>query len=355
MRSSRALFWWLPAVAGLLSSLPARAAVEVAWEGTPPSLPDVVQFVDSARTVLTGVIGEQENLARGMANGNVYASQAASLQGYQGYSLGAVMVGFLLGAELPSLSLSGLYDLQHKIEQQMDVYAGVGVGLAVNIGVNAGFFGLKPLGRDFYFNVKLLKAGLPSFLEKMSGVEADFMTFGVGANYQLVPGLGLLGGLASWRGVSVGSGLLVNQNTSTMILDQGFAEARAQIDTVNLSLDPGVTLGFDTTVYTVPFEVTTSVQLFYVLNLSLGTGLDFHFGQSDVWVAAPVSVRVQGAEGTPARLRVTAETKNVAPSAASFHFNLGLGFNLGPVKIDVPLTWYVARGLSTGLSLGVVW
>jgi hypothetical protein len=32
-----------------------------------------------------------------------------------------------------------------------------------------------------------------------------------------------------------------------------------------------------------------------------------------------------------------------------------LGFNFGPVKIDIPVTYYLASGFAVGLTAGFVW
>jgi hypothetical protein len=126
------------------------------------------------------------------------------------------------------------------------------------------------------------------------------------------------------------------------------------IHTDNLKLSPGSTLGVDVTVFTIPVDVTTAVQLFYLLNLNLGLGLDFNMGQSDVVVALPI--RVNDPAGREiGSLSIDATTRGVSPSPVRLRLSTGFGLNLGPVKIDVPLTWYLTSGVSAGLSLGAVW
>ena len=335
---------------GLLGfSSAVRAEVTVTWKDLPGEYASEIDaFLDLARTELPRVLQDQRDLARGMANANAFASQAATLQGYQGYSLVGVMGGLMVGAQLPSFSPAYLLKVVDKIEQDLDVYAGVGVGMALNVGINAGAFGVKIFGRDLYFNVKFLTFSPP----KMAGLDAQFVTLGLGANYQVFESLGLLGGLARWRGLSVGTGLLMNHNEAQMELDKGLPAD--VIHTDNLHLAPGSTLGVDATVVTIPLDVTTAVQLFYLLNLNLGLGMDFNLGHGDVVVALPIRVN-DPAGREVGSLSIDASTRGVSPSPVRLRLSTGFGLNLGPVKIDVPLTWYLTCGVSAGISLGAVW
>ncbi|MBP9042948.1 MAG: hypothetical protein KBG49_05610, partial [Spirochaetes bacterium] len=64
-------------------------------------------------------------LVKGFGNANIYASHAATLRGYQNYSLFAVAIGTMFSVQAPSDDPQFYKKLQDDIDSG-DVYAGVG-------------------------------------------------------------------------------------------------------------------------------------------------------------------------------------------------------------------------------------
>ncbi len=332
----------------------AETTITVEWQKNIAAIPttEMDSFISTAQTQILDKIKSQGQLAKGMANAAAYSSQAGTLQGYQGYDIAAVMVGGMLGVQLPTLSIGDLTAVPGKIEQEMDVYAGVAMGAAVNVGINAGYFGLHPLNRDLYFNIKFMK-----FDQDLSEVSASMTTFGLGAAWQVLGVRGFGGGMVKWRGVSVGTGFTMNKNETNITL----AEGLPAVDTQYLRLEPELNIGLSSSAYSIPFEASTSVQLLWVLNVNAGVGMDFNFGHGDVIINSPARIMAKGqALGTGVdeeigTLTVDASTLDQSPSAVRMRLMTGIGFNFGPVKIDIPLTWYMSSGLSLGITGGVVW
>jgi len=360
MTSTSRSIAFLSALCLLFAAQVAMAEVKVSWvagktpQGIPNFAAELDTFINTATTEINDKIKSQDSLAKGMANASAYASQAATLQGYQGYDIFAVMGGGMLGVQLPTFSMSEIMKVPDKMSEDMDVYAGVAMGAAVNVGINAGYFGLKPLHRDLYFNIKFMK-----YDQSISDVEASMTTFGLQAAWQVV-GFKGFGGLLRWRGVSVGTGFMLNKNNVSMTL----AEGLPAVETDYLRMEPALTVGINSNAYSIPFEATTSVQLLYLLNLNLGLGMDFNFGHGDVVINSPANVYTKEqalGNGTTipeeqvGTLTVDASTLDKSPSSVRMRIMTGVGFNFGPLKIDIPLTWYLSSGLSVGVTGGVVW
>lgn len=295
---------------------------------------------------------DQDKLARGFANANAYASQAATFQGYQNYSIFAISTGVMAGVQLPSLSKSYYDDIDKKLENEGDLYAGVGAGAAfVNFGVNAGFItpGLYLSAKFGSFTVK------PDDDSKVKNT-----LVGVGINYNLVDGTGL-SGFFRWRGLSLGTGFLYNKSNVdySVKVDKQIESFDAAGYTGNLILDPTVNLGLDVTTYTIPLDIVTSFQMLWLLNLTFGAGVDFTFGNSDIVLSSNGNVDVEFSSAsiavTPGTVVIDGSTKNIKPSFVRPRLMTGIGFNFGPLKVDVPVYWYIATGAAVGVTVGIVW
>lgn len=325
---------------------PKAHAVTVQWQGSPPPYPDAQQFLDLASQQLSQALGTQKDFARGMGNASAYSAQAATLNGYQNYDAFAVMGGPMVGIQAPSLGIMTPSDLSGQIAQNRDIFAGVGVGAAINVGINAGALGLKLFDQDLYFNVKYF-----SYTQKISSVTASVSTFGAGVNYGLIHGASFADGLAAWRGLSIGLGVLYNSNDATVDAKKGLPGG---IQTANLQLGQHTQFGVSSSILSIPVDIVTSVQLLYILNVTLGFGLDFNSGQSNITIKAPATVLGPGGVQV-ASILIDASTNGITPDAVRARMVTGVGLNFGPVKIDLPVTWYFSSGVGIGLSAGVVW
>jgi hypothetical protein len=103
----------------------------------------------------------------------------------------------------------------------------------------------------------------------------------------------------------------------------------------------------------------------YFLNIPLGVGVDLAFGKSDIRLGLDSDISLQGSfnhesgatvyQDKPGSFSVTAGG-DMSPKFFQPKLMTGLGFTLGPVVIDIPVTWYfLDHGASVGVTLGVVW
>ncbi len=335
-------------------------------------------MLDEARNELSQY-GNQEKMAKGFGEANAFASHAGSLQGYRNYDIFAIGFGLMAGVQAPSIDPDYYGDLDQKIKEQGDLYAGMGIGLSMlNVGLHGGFIshGLQ----DFYFNVKF--ASLSTDQAIAGSGEGSFSNTNIGfqVNYALVrSSASFLFGLAKWRGVSVGTGVLYNKmdlsfkpelepikETISETIDIGsgvFADVQG-----TMTLDPSALLSIKTQTVSVPLEIVTSVQALWVLNLTIGAGVDFITGKTDIIVSAKTDARLDAtakAQGTETKIAdievkdydliVDGSTKGIKPGFVRPRLMLGIGFNFGPVKLDVPVIYYPASGAAVGLTAGIVW
>jgi hypothetical protein len=318
----------------------------------------------------TAKFGDMSNLTRGFANANAYSAQAATQQGFQDYDIFAITTGAMVGLQAPSYDVGYYKNIKDNIQEDGDVKAGIGTSLAwFSIGVNA-----KYLFPGLYFNVKYGQLNLKS--SNSDDVSYKTRLFGLGANYTWIQSKSLLAGLAKWRGISFGTGFIYNMNEadfnikineqsktadSAMIAAAG---ATSYVDSATISIDPTLKAGLKTETYTIPFDVTTSVQFLWIMNLNLGAGIDLTFGRTDLALnsdGAVTATVVDTASNTyttdqAGSVRVDSNLKKQSPSLVHARLMTGIGFNFGPAKVDVPLTWYpIDKAVAIGITAGIVW
>ncbi len=292
---------------------------------------------------------KQDDITRGFANANTFAAAAGTIQGYQNYEIFSISAGIMAGVQAPKLDYDYYKDIDKKIKEDGDIYAGAGGGLAfVNLGIHAKF-----LADGLYFN---LKYGGMSY-KPIDEIKIDPRLIGFGVNYALVKEKNAPIGIVKWRGLSIGTGLLYNRSK----LDLQVKLDKQQKDVAGglaiVELDPSLKFNFVTTTYTVPVDIVTSVRLLWVFNFALGAGVDFNYGKSrlDMSADGTVSVKSLVAIATPGYVQVIQPRQSNEPSTVRFRAMAGVGLNLGPVKIDVPVIYYPPTGLAVGLTAGVVW
>lgn len=331
-----------------------------------------------ANTNLKG-FKEQKRLAQGMANANAYSSNSATLQGFQNYDLFAVSSGFMLGVQAPSLSPSAYKTIGDDITKDGDLYVGFGAGFTyLNVGLNCKF--LLP---GLYLNAKY--GGLSRDIGDFS---LDFKVLGLGVNYKLLEPKSFIG-LVKWRGISVGSGFYMQMDKLNMKITpdsitqqahfreavlsgattaQDSTDKKSLLDAMGytaanpdaqITLTPSFDMGLDISTYTIPFEVNTAVSIFWgFLNVNAGLGADLNFGSAEIVLEgnslAKIGSDTTKVTFTPASVKVDGSSDN-GPSFVRLRAMTGLGIGLGPVKLDIPIIYYVKSGMAFGITGAIVW
>jgi hypothetical protein len=110
---------------------------------------------------------------------------------------------------------------------------------------------------------------------------------------------------------------------------------------------------------TVPFDAVTAVSVLWgLVNVTAGAGVDLNFGSSKIVLEGASNARITSDTTkvvfSPATVNIDGSSDN-GPSLARLRFMTGVGIGLGPVKLDIPLIYYVASGVAIGLTAAVVW
>ncbi len=321
--------------------------------------------VEAAISTEIAKFSNMPDLAKGFGNAATYASGAATLRGYQGYDLFAISAGSMLSLQAPSGDPLFFMDLKSDLDKG-DVYAGVGGNPAVvEGGLNLSFL-IDGLYMSFKFGKVNYRTGdsigVGRFKYKTGGekygIEYESNLFGVLANYMIIQEKAILSRILLWRGISLQSGFIYSNSIisyykklSTQTITNGGYTA---------DVDSSIDLVLDTKTFVIPVELYTSIRLLYILNIGVGGGVDFvPYGRTSfniksagtITVTAPVPVA-----GTLGSTNIDASTKDVKPDYYRPKFMTNLGLGVGPVFIDMPLTYYFTdNGYAVGISAGMVW
>jgi hypothetical protein len=333
--------------------------------------------IASAKDKLKG-FKEQKELAQGMANANAYSSNSATLQGFQNYDLFAVSSGFMLGVQAPSLDPGSYETIGDDISEKGDLYAGIGAGFTyLNVGINAKF--LLP---GLYLNAKY--GGLSQDIGDFS---LDFRVMGVGVNYKVLEPKSLIG-LVKWRGISVGTGFYMQTDKLNMkitpdtiktdadfrnamlagasgqdsldkeaiLLEMGYGPGSKDAQVL---LSPEFDMGLDISTFTIPLEANTAVSILWgLLNVTAGAGVDVNFGSAKIVLEGASDANIKGNSDKVTFDKATVNVDGSSDNGPSFlrpRLMTGVGLGLGPVKLDIPLVWYLNSGVAMGLTAAVVW
>lgn len=315
------------------------------------------EAVDEVNSGPFGKLGKQNDLARGFADANIFAAKAGNTYAFQNYETFAVMSGVAFSAQMPNIYdelfeilIDGKHDsLQEDILEKGDPYFGVGVGITwLNIGLN-----MNEHVENLNCNIKYgaLDSTIKNFSynSRLAGIEGNYTFLGKKEFY---------GGLFRWRGLTAGTGFIYNSTKIHFIVD-----SYKDITTTNgpavIKISPEVDLGIETTSYTIPVNLVTSIQTLWIVNLFAGLGFDVNFGEADVIIESESDIEAEydGQEISPessGKLEAAGDTGGVSPSVFRLNIMYGIGLNLGPVKLDVQYAYFVSGGYSWGFNFGVV-
>ena len=315
--------------------------------------------LDEMRDQMGAIKSKPEALIKAFGDAGIFASHGATQRAYGGYKTFAVTFGPMVGLRLPGSPFTLINDLSNlsdKLAEEQDLKLGINPQVInAHIGINTSKFLLKDLYLGLHFGyMKLDNDTLP-----LDEISFGFNNFSLGAtvNYQLVAPVSRAKGLFLWRGVNVGSGFIYQKTNISAGL--GMDEIEQGFDSGGkLTIAPALSLNFNIDTFVIPIEVNTAVRLLWFLNIPLGVGVDLGFGKSDLKIGmdAKITAELSGyPTETPGTLSVKAGG-DMPPSFFNMKLMSGVGINLGPVVIDVPVTWYfIDNGYSVGVSVGFVW
>ena len=307
-------------------------------------------------------------LSQGFANANAAAFDNASLLAFQTYDLFGLMLGSNVSVAAPSVNPNDALQAFTDIQTKGDIYLGMATGgVAGQFGLNTSLF--IP---HVYLSGKF--GFIPSFTYTSGSTSVSFqqMMLGVGVNYTIFDKFDLLWGFFKWRGLSFGTGLTYNSNTTGVSMAISPMSAPPQTFALGIPgvTDPTVTASLQNIKATltvndssivIPLELMTSLQVLWFLNVGVGGGVDVAFsnsqiaagGQSDVIVSGLDTV---GAVVTPGSATVTVVDSKATGAVFIPRLAASLGLNLAIIKIEVPVSYYpTTQAAAVGVNVGIVW
>jgi hypothetical protein len=302
-----------------------------------------------------------KEFVRAWGDASMFSSHGASQRAIGGYRLIAVTMGPSFGAALPSGAFSMMRDpnkLVETLNEEQDLRFGINPQLLnAQVGVNS-----RLLLNNLYLGLHLGYMNLNN-LPLVEGFSFDSFSIGIIANYQLHRHRTLVPGLLQWRGTNLGTGFIYQRTNIEfgipLQLDLADISVSTDLPDARLRVDPNLVLDINVNTFVLPLEATTSIRFFNFLTLAAGLGVDLSFGNSRLGVGFRGDVSIDNIEegieqATPGSISVSGGGSR-APSFLNPKLIAGVGFNFGPVIIDLPFIYYPAnRGLSLGITAGFV-
>jgi len=315
------------------------------------------EALQGLRDSIGNIKSKPELFIKSWGDSSVFASHGATQRAYGDYKTFFITIGPMIGLRLPGSPFTIVDDLSNlpdTLNTDQDIKLGLNPqALNINFGLNTSKFLLKNLYLGLHFGYMKLD-------NIIEGFSFNTLSLGATANYQFFAPITLAKGLFVWRGVNVGSGFIY-QGTNInygLVLDSIVKKFDGPAGSKGtLSVNPVLTLDLKVSTFVIPIEATTAVRLFWFLNIPLGVGFDLSFGQSDMHVGLDATI-------IPVLSGYTVEHSGslsisaggmMPPTVFNLKLMTGIGFNFGPVIIDIPITFYLDNGYSIGLSLGFKW
>lgn len=302
----------------------------------------------------------QPLLAQAIGNAGAASVHVGSQRSYIDYRGFAAVVGGGFAFSASSFSPSIADDAITTLEQDGDLYAAVAVQPSASLGFPLGF-----ISDDLYVNFKV---GAISLDETLLGDGISYSAFNIGAlvNYQLLETRQLPLGFLRWRGLSLGSGIIYQQNELTFDLAFGAVSQAVDsdgdsTDDTTITVDPVLSAVASSNSVVIPLEANTGLRILWLIDVAVGAGVDVSFGGSevDLQINGPVTIVAPAAgTATDGSVNVGTGTSGDGPDIIRPRVMGSVGVNLGPVKVGVPAMLYFDEDGNTGLiglNVGIVW
>lgn len=276
--------------------------------------------------------GDPKRLMQGMANSSVMAGKGI------GSDYASRMQVMLIGAGVGVGA-----DLEKDKETDSDL-SGIGIQGGLIIGTNLSWLDAEKILGLYTDRLNVYVNYLGYNLDRKMGdgdkdqIEADLQSFGFHASYDLVTPKG--SSLLRWGGIKVHTGYEYNKSRYRFSsnLSEDFNEdiAPGQTASGTISGSPAATI--DVSTQSIPFEISTNVQLLYILSLYTGLGVDFNFGEAKSngnLNADESTILINGADtGTRVQADANISGKSKVDSMLTRAF-LGVQINLPYINIFV--------------------
>ena len=301
--------------------------------------PLLAGLITSAETDLAK-FDNMDKAAEAFGNAASYSADGANQRGLMGYKFLTIAVGTMVGFQAPGSSLDNFGDYITQIEDEGDAYFGAGLqALTLSVGLNS----------SFLLDGLFLSAKVGKFSIETDDIDYDSFNFGLLANYQLVDPFSI--GVVKWRGIQVGSGFIYYNSTADMIVNVPEQSNTISVLTANdatIVLDPTINAEITSSGLKMPIDIVSGIRLLWIANLNFGIGADINLASnSEVSLSADgktyltdINPALTNVSTTDGSVNVSIDEGTGSVDFIKLRAMFGLGFALGPVKLDIPFTYY---------------
>lgn len=214
-----------------------------------------------------------KRLMEGMANASVMSGKGVGSDYASRMQVALIGAGVGVGADM------------EKDKQTDSDLSGIGLQGGLIVGTNLGWLDTEKILGLYTDRLNIYANFFKYNHEKKMGdadkdtIDADLGSFGVHVSYDLVTPSG--NNLARWGGIKIHTG--VERNTTKLTFKSTINEAISGSyagGTVSGTVDGSPEAVIDVATTSIPLEISTNVQLLYVLSLYGGLGVDFNFGSA---------------------------------------------------------------------------
>ncbi|AEF80095.1 Lsa36 family surface (lipo)protein [Leadbettera azotonutricia] len=320
-----------------------------AWDSVLNDINDEIGDIDS----------KPEKLIKAWGDASIFASQGATQRGYGEPKLFTFTVGSMVGIKTGT-SLSNIRNyidsVGDKIEDEGDIVLGA------NIQAISGQFNFN----TSRFLLNGLDLGIRFGYFKMNHFSDDFglntWSFGLVGGYQMLKEKTIVPVVLKWRGLSLGTGFIYQHSNIyySVALDSINQDIEGVYSGTIINIEPKLVFDMTTNTFTIPLELTTAIQLLSFLNITLGLGADLGFGKNKMTLDLSGDINLRNLPTGISQTRSGNVTVSGGGTMAPSFFNpkimTGIGFKIGPVILDVPVSLYLmgGDGFSVGVTFGVI-
>ena len=238
---------------------------------------------------------------------------------------------------------------------------GFGIGGALTVGINLDLLPVDKIGPIEFKKMDLFVSFMSYNPDQEVGdnatAEGELSSFSVMARYQLMDEVDIVPGyMLQWEGVHLHTG--IQRNTMGIKLSQDLADETVTEENTGATgtfSNGNVTFDMDSTVTSIPVEISTSIRALYAFTLYGGLGLDYNVSsETDVDLNASGNFAASNA-GTNYSATINAnESATGEGMATNYRGFVGLQFNVPFVRLYVQANQSFAEdliGVNAGLKI----
>ncbi|MBI9109515.1 MAG: hypothetical protein JEZ04_22420 [Spirochaetales bacterium] len=172
--------------------------------------------------------------------------------------------------------------------------------------------------------------------------------------------------LFSWSGIHLQAGLSLSNNTISTVYSLEDVLQTFPIDPdgtgpivpfyVTISLSPDVNITYQNTQFSIPFALSTGINIIDTFLLSIGAGAVVSFGQNSLEINVNDEITVEGyladlIETSPRVIVSGSEPGAIADILTPIIFGT-FSFSIGGFYLNLPVSWDLSDTLTAGITIG---